>query len=41
MSDDVRRWLDQYFEAQKNLHEHFGFKELWRILPIDDQTDMH
>lgn len=37
----VGEMLDQYFEAEKSLHRHFGFEELWRILPIDDLRGKH
>ena len=28
--------LDQYFEIQKQIYEHFGYKENWVVIPLDD-----
>ena len=28
--------LNEYFKLQKEIHEYFGYKEDWRILPIVD-----
>ncbi len=28
--------LDDYFELQRQIFEHFGYKEDWRVLPLDD-----
>lgn len=31
--------LDQYFSLQKEIFEYFGYKEDWRILPLDDARE--
>lgn len=28
--------LDDYFELQAKIFEHFGYQENWRVLPLDD-----
>lgn len=28
--------LDDYFELQSKIFEHFGYMEDWRVLPLDD-----
>lgn len=28
--------LDKYFEIQKKVYEHFGYKEGWVVIPLDD-----
>lgn len=28
--------LTEYFELQKKVYEHFGYKEDWVVIPIDD-----
>lgn len=33
--------LDKYFEAEKAVYEFFGFKEGWRVFPLDDRRDYY
>ena len=33
--------LDEYFRLQKEVHDYFGYVENWRVIPLDDQTDMY
>lgn len=28
--------LDDYFELQAKIFEHFGYREDWRVIPLDD-----
>ena len=28
--------LDDYFELQSKIFEHFGYREDWRVIPLDD-----
>jgi hypothetical protein len=28
--------LDKYLQTQEELYEYFGYKEDWRVIPIDD-----
>lgn len=30
--------LDEYFELQKRIYDHFGYKEDWRVIPLLDGT---
>lgn len=32
------KMLDDYFELEKEIHEYFGYKEDWVVIPIDNQT---
>jgi hypothetical protein len=31
--------LDQYFEIQKQVYEHFGYVEDWVVIPLDDARE--
>lgn len=31
--------LDKYFEIQEMIYDYFGYKEDWRVLPLDDKRD--
>tara|TARA_B110000263_G_scaffold191115_1_gene168962 strand:+ start:253 stop:582 length:330 start_codon:yes stop_codon:yes gene_type:complete len=31
--------LDQYFEIQKQIYEHFGYTEDWVVIPLDDARE--
>lgn len=31
--------LDEYFEIQEKIYDYFGYKEDWRVLPLDDKRD--
>lgn len=33
--------LRQYFDLQKQIHEYFGYQEDWKVIPLDDQTEMY
>lgn len=30
--------LDDYFDLQEQIHDHFGYKEDWSVIQLDDQT---
>lgn len=30
--------LSDYFDLEKQIHEYFGYKENWRVIPLDDST---
>lgn len=32
--------LDKYFEIQKQIYNYFGYKEDWRIIPLENSTEM-
>jgi hypothetical protein len=31
--------LDEYFKLQQTIYDNFGYKEAWRIYPLDDQRE--
>jgi len=31
--------LDKYLELEKQIHEYFGYKEDWKVIPIDDARE--
>ena len=33
--------LDDYFKLQKQIYDYFGYAEEWKVLPLDDSTDMY
>lgn len=33
--------LDKYFELQKQVHDYFGYKEDWVVIPLDDATEYY
>lgn len=33
--------LDEYFRIQKRIHEYFGYRENYRVIPLDDQKKAH
>jgi len=33
--------LDEYFKLQKQIHEYFGYKEDWVVIPLEDSTDYY
>jgi hypothetical protein len=33
--------LDEYFELQRQIFEHFGYVEDWRVLPLDDARNYY
>lgn len=33
--------LTDYFDAQKKLHDYFGYYEDWSIIPMEDRTDCY
>ena len=33
--------LKKYFELQKEIHEYFGYKEDWVVIPLDDSTEYY
>ncbi len=33
--------LDDYFELRKKVFTYFGYEEDWKVIPLDDQTDVH
>jgi hypothetical protein len=38
---NVKALLKAYFDLQTQIHEHFGYKEDWVSIPLDDQTDQY
>lgn len=32
--------LKEYFELQKKVHEYFGYVEDWKVIPLEDSTEM-
>ena len=30
--------LNDYFKLEKQIHEYFGYKEGWRVIPFNDST---
>lgn len=37
----IKEKLKQLREIEKEIHEYVGFKERWRVLPIDDSTEYY
>jgi len=35
------KMLDDYFELQNRIFEHFGYVEDWRVLPLDDARNYY
>jgi hypothetical protein len=35
---ELMKLLDEYFELQERVFEYFGYKEDWRVIPLDDAT---
>ncbi len=33
--------LEEYFALQEKIHSHFGYKEDWVAIPLDDQTSRY
>jgi hypothetical protein len=33
--------LDDYFKLQKQIHDQFGYKEDWVVIPLDDCTECY
>lgn len=31
--------LDQYFEIQKQIYDYFGYKEDWKVIPLEDRRE--
>ena len=31
--------LDDFFEIRKKIHDHFGYVEDWRVIPLDDARE--
>lgn len=31
--------LNEYFALQKKVHEHFGYVEDWKVIPLSDETE--
>ncbi len=32
--------LKEYFELQQKIHEYFGYKQDWVVIPLEDRTDV-
>ncbi len=37
----IKELIKQYFELQKQLHEHFEYTEDWVTIPMSDMTDQY
>lgn len=33
--------IEKYFDIQKSIHEAFGYQEDWKVIPMDDQTNVY
>lgn len=33
--------LDDYLKLQKQIYDHFGYKEGWTVIPLDDATEYY
>lgn len=33
--------LSDYFTLQKQIFDYFGYKEDWKVIPLDDRTDQY
>jgi len=33
--------LDDYFKLQKEIHDYFGYKEDWVVIPLDDAREYY
>jgi hypothetical protein len=33
--------LKEYFDLQQKIYDHFGYREDWVTIPLDDQTGRH
>jgi hypothetical protein len=33
--------LTQYFDLQKQIHAHFGYKQDWVVIPLHDEREMY
>lgn len=38
---NAKALLKVYFSLQKQIHEHFGYKEDWVAIPLEDSTDSY
>lgn len=37
----MMKFIKQYFDVRKQVHEYFGYKEDWVNIPLEDMTDMY
>lgn len=37
----IHSTIDEYFKLQKEIHEHFGYNEDWKVIPLDDMRGYH
>jgi hypothetical protein len=33
--------LDEYFALQQQIYDHFGYREDWRVIPLDDAREYY
>lgn len=33
--------IELYFKLQEAIHEYFGYREDWKVIPMSDETDQH
>lgn len=39
MGNNVHRTVDEFFAARAAIFEHVGYREDWRVLPLEDSRD--
>ena len=38
---NLQEMLKAYFELQEKIHDFFGYKEDWKVIPLEDRTEMY
>lgn len=38
---NLQEMLKAYFDLQEKIHEFFGYKEDWKVIPLEDRTEMY
>lgn len=38
---DINKLIEEYFGIQAKIYEYFGYKENWKVFPLEDQRDQY